>query len=248
MDRSALPTVMICGLPVLALSPSAVVEELLRRVDAGIGTRVVTLNVEMIARSRRDPIYSEWLQSADLIIPDGMPIVWAMRRKLRSSPKIERVTGVDLTFDLIRRSAPERIGIVGGREPVKALENMGVSEPGLATINSNELAADEPTFDSIGQEFQSSRLIFLALGVPKQDAFAVALRKRIPEAVLIPNGGSFELLAGIMPRAPRWMQLSGLEWLFRLCVEPRRLWRRYLVEYWSGVFALLRDRSTSLGR
>lgn len=243
MDQPTLPTVPICGLSVLALSPSEVADELVRRVEAGIGTRVVTLNVEMIARSRRDPTYAEWLRTADMLLPDGMPIVWAMRKKRRGDPRVTRVTGVDLTQEMIRRTRPERIGIIGGKDPRRALELLRIPGIDAVHINASRIEAGEEAFDLLGSEFAGARLIFLALGVPKQDVFAIALRSRIPGAVLIPNGGSFELLAGLTPRAPRWMQLSGLEWLFRLAVEPRRLWRRYLVEYWSGVIALLGDRS-----
>ncbi len=238
-----LRTVNICGLDVLALTPDEVLAELLRRIEAGVGTRVVTLNVEMIARARRDREYAQWLSSADLIIPDGMPIVWAMRKKLPKSVSLVRVTGVDLTQSLLLNVKSDWVGIIGGKDPMLALGRIGVTEPSRAIINSSILEPSEGQFDALAAEFAQCRLLFLALGVPKQDAFAVGLRSRLTAATFIPNGGSFELLAGLMPRAPRWMQLSGLEWFFRLCVEPRRLWRRYLVEYWSGVFSLLKNQS-----
>lgn len=241
MEAASLPTVLICGLRVLVLNSEEVLALIERMVETGQGARMVTLNVEMLARAQRDPQYAEWLRTADLIVPDGMPIVWASRRKLRRERRIQRVTGVDLTQALLRRVDPSKAGIIGGKEPRKALEAIGVENPEAIVIDNRKLDSTEADFDAVAEILQGRRLVFLALGVPKQDAFAVALRKRMPEAILIPNGGSFELLAGMIPRAPRWMQRSGMEWLFRLIIEPRRLWRRYLIEYWSGLTALMRD-------
>lgn len=235
------PTVSVCGLPILAVSYPDTVTELARRVREGIGTRVVTLNLEMIARSRRDPEYANRIRTADLILADGMPVVWAMKRKARTLP-IDRIAGVDLTADLLRAVDAQRVGIIGGENPRATLDKLRIPDADRIGINASRLAANDETIDAIACEMASRNLIFLALGVPKQDTFAMGLRLRMPQAVLIPNGGSFELLAGQKKRAPRWMQRLGGEWLFRLCVEPRRLWRRYLVEYWGGVVGILLDR------
>ncbi|MCC6687224.1 MAG: WecB/TagA/CpsF family glycosyltransferase [Fimbriimonadaceae bacterium] len=239
--ENSLRTVTVCGLPILAASYSDTVAELARRVRDGVGARVVTLNLEMIARSRRDSEYANWIRSADLILADGMPVVWAMKRRAGTLP-VERIAGVDLTADLLRVVEAERIGIIGGENPRATLDKLKIPGSDRIGINSSRLAATDDTIDAIAREMTGRSLIFLALGVPKQDIFAIGLRSRIPQAVLIPNGGSFELLAGQKKRAPQWMQRLGGEWLFRLCVEPRRLWRRYLVEYWGGVVGILLDR------
>lgn len=235
------PTVTVCGLKILAGSYPDTVNELARRVREGIGTRVVTLNLEMIARSRRDPEYANWIRTADLILADGMPVVWAMKRKARTLP-VDRIAGVDLTADLLRAVDAKRVGIIGGENPRATLDKLRIPDADCIGINASRLAANDETIDALAREMAGRSLIFLALGVPKQDIFAIELRSRMPQAVLIPNGGSFELLAGQKRRAPRWMQRLGGEWLFRLCVEPRRLWRRYLVEYWGGLVGILFDR------
>lgn len=240
MFRPEYPTISLCGLPLLALSPDEVLDEVLRRVDQGIGTRMVTLNVEGIARSRRDPQYAEWMRTANMIVPDGMPLVWAMN--LRRGKKVTRVTGVDLTASLLKRVDPNLIGIIGGKNPTVALERLDVPTGMRILVNASILVPQAEVFDDLARQFAGRKLIFIALGVPKQDIFATELQKRMPDAVIIPNGGTFEMLGGMVKRAPVWMQSAGLEWLYRLCIEPKRLWRRILVEYWGGVFALVRNR------
>ena len=84
-------------------------------------------------------------------------------------------------------------------------------------------------------------MVFIALGVPKQDRLAVELRRRMPHLVLLGIGGTFEILGPQGSRAPRWMQKGGLEWLYRLFREPGRLWRRYLINYPQGVWFLIKD-------
>lgn len=241
MDRVEHPSVNICGLPLLTLSPDEVTNEIVRRVEQGIGTRMVTLNVEGLARSRRDPTFAQWVRSADMIVPDGMPIVWAMNR--RRQQKVTRVTGVDLTADLLKRVDPNLIGIIGGKNPTVALEKLDAPDGLRVLVNASILSPAKEVFDDLAQQFAGRRLLFIALGMPKQDIFAMELQKRMPDTVIIPNGGTFEMLGGMVKRAPIWMQSVGLEWLFRLCIEPKRLWRRILVEYWGGIFALIRNRA-----
>jgi N-acetylglucosaminyldiphosphoundecaprenol N-acetyl-beta-D-mannosaminyltransferase len=240
MDRAEHPTTTICGLPILTLSPEEVTDEIVRRVEDGESTRMVTLNVESLAHSRRDPVYAEWMKTADIIVPDGMPIVWAVNSRGRR--KVTRVTGVDLTAELLKRVDPNLIGIIGGKNPTVALEKLDAPMGLRVLVNASILTPQKEVFDDLAREFAGRRLIFVALGMPKQDVFAVELQKRLPHAVIIPNGGTFEMLGGMVKRAPKWMQSVGLEWLFRLCHEPKRLWRRILVGYWGGIFTLLRNK------
>ncbi len=235
------PSVSICGFDILTLLPDEVLAEVLRRIESGEGARLTTFNVEMVSRSKRDAGYREIMQTSDLMVPDGMPIVWASQKRLGEAKTLERVTGVDLTKRLLETVPANRIAIIGGVDPAQTLQILDVPNRESIHVDNGMMKADEATYDRIAAEIGDRRLVFLALGVPKQDHFAVALRKRLPHAVLIPNGGSFELLGGMIPRAPAWMQNNGFEWLFRLTNNPKRLWRRYLVEYWPGVIALIKD-------
>ncbi len=240
-NLAELPRTMLCDLPVLALERDQVVELLRERVEAGLGTWVVTLNLEMVSRRERDPLYRELLNSADIHIPDGMPLVWASRRKKGAIPLPMRVTGSDVTGDLLRVVPPQFIAVVGGENPGKALETANIAEREKIFIDASYIKVDDESIKSLAHRLQGRRLIFLALGVPKQDQVAIELRKLLPEASFIGVGGSFELLGLQKIRAPLWMQNAGFEWLFRLISEPRRLWKRYLVESWTGGFALIND-------
>jgi len=153
----------------------------------------------------------------------------------------ERVTGVEITQELLKRVPAEQIAIVGGEDPMKTLEFMGVTGREKILVDNGRISLEPEAIQQRAKELAGRRLIFVALGVPKQDKLALALRELLPEATFIGVGGTFELLGGQKPRAPQWMQKSGLEWVFRVCAEPKRLWRRYFVEYWGGGFALLRD-------
>lgn len=204
---------------------------------------MVTLNLEMVSRGRLDPAYRELLKSADLFIADGMPLVWGSKMK-RGVPRIpERAAGADLTSDLIRLVPSEKIAIIGGKDPMQALLKLGIENPERAYIFNEKIDATPEAANAFAAELnqRGSQMIFVALGVPKQDRIAALLRERVEQGILVGVGGTFELIAGQLKRAPAWMRKAGFEWLFRLLQEPKRLAHRYLVVYWVGGFALAGD-------
>lgn len=237
------PTFDLCGFPVLATTYRGVIDAILERIQSGQGGWVVTINLEMISLSRRDPGYRQHLASADLRVADGMPIVWASHFKRGQPPVPERTAGIDLTIDLLHEIPTEKVAIIGGDDPIQGLQKIGLENPRAAFIYAGRVKFEPEFLDPLVNQIlaHDSKLIFVALGVPKQDHFVQAVRSRIPGAVFVGVGGTFELMAGIKKRAPRWMQYSGLEWFFRLAIEPRRLWYRYLVRYWSGFGLLVAD-------
>ena len=240
-DLAQLPHTTLCDISVLALNKEQVVELLRERVEAGQSTWVVTLNLEMVSRRERDPEYRKLLDSADVHLPDGMPLVWASRKKKGGTPLPGRVTGSDITADLLQVVPANFIAIVGGENPGKSLDTANVRDREKIFIDASYIKVDEQSIKSLAHRLHGRRLIFLALGVPKQDLVAQALKPYLPEASFIGVGGSFELLGKQKKRAPLWMQKSGFEWLYRLLNEPKRLWRRYLIESWTGGFALYND-------
>lgn len=235
-------TARIVGLNLSTASAQEIAESLVADARAGRGKWVVTLNLEMVSRAARDKTYAALLEGADMVIADGMPLVWASKRKRGCLPIQERVTGADLTKELIADAAGLRVLIVGGEKPRVALEKIGVDVSRVEIFDGAVETSDEH-IDKIADLAcgHGAQIVFLALGVPKQDKLAHALRQKCPSAVLIGVGGTFELIGGQKPRAPEWMQKRGMEWLFRLKSEPGRLWRRYLLLYPSGVRALLKD-------
>lgn len=204
---------------------------------------MVTLNLEMVSRGKLDPAYRDLLRTADLFIADGMPLVWGSKMK-RGVPRIpERAAGADLTSDLIRLVPSDKIAIIGGKDPMHALQKLGIENPEQAYIFNDRVEATPEAADAFASEInrRGSQMIFIALGVPKQDKVAALLRERVDQGVLVGVGGTFELIAGQLKRAPAWMRKAGFEWLFRLLQEPKRLAHRYLVVYWVGGFALAGD-------
>ncbi len=224
------------------------VEAVRRRAAGGAGGWLVTLNTEMLARMAHDPDYAALLAGADLCVADGMPLVWASRQQADPRRHIpERTTGVDLVDRLLSAAAPPPFAILGGRDPLATLaQRYPRARRACRYCYTGRVDGSETQAARFARELAARdvRLVFLALGVPKQDRLAAALRARLPQAVLIGVGGSFEILGPDGRRAPRWMQRSGLEWLYRFVREPGRLWRRYLVQYPAGIRYLLRHTST----
>ncbi len=236
----------ICGFPV----STADLHENLAIIDTfagnGKGGWVVTINTEMLAKCSREKDYASLLSKADFFTADGMPLIWASRRN-DQTPIKGRTTGVDMVEHFLHRDVIPNFAIIGGVDPEKtlkryprALESCKYLYTGKVDLSETQLNE----FVSILRE-RNIRYIFLALGVPKQDQLANKIRNLYPQAVLLGIGGTFEILSSNGGRAPQWMQKSGLEWLFRFLKEPRRLWKRYILNYPVGIIALIRDRQNN---
>lgn len=188
-----------------------------------------------VVAAMRDAELRRRVNSFEMITPDGQPVRWAMNF-LRSAGLRERVYGPQLMLEVCRRAAECDVGVyLYGATPevVERLRaNLAAQFPGL-----NICGAESPPFRPLTPEedaavverfnHSGAGVVFLGLGCPKQDHFAFEHRDRVA-AVQVCVGAAFDFHAGVKPMAPRWMQRRGLEWLFRLWCEPRRLWRRYL--------------------
>lgn len=174
------------------------------------------------------------MNEADLVTPDGMPLVWGL--KFLGCPDATRVYGPDLT-PLVLQMASENnlpVGLYGGSpEVLKRLQKViGERFPAVEVAFAlsppfRPLTADEDEEIVAAINRSGARILFIGLGTPKQDYWMAEHRGRV-KAVMLGVGAAFDFLAGAKPQAPRWMMKVGLEWLFRLATEPRRLWKRYL--------------------
>lgn len=191
--------------------------------------------------------YRDILDQADLVTPDGMPLVWMLRAL--GVPEASRVYGPDLTPLLLKAAADHGIpvGFYGGTQDVldRLKRRFQRELPRLQIVFMEAPPFREPTpqeaIDTIRSMQQSgARILFVGLGSPKQDLWMHHHRGRIP-AVMLGVGAAFDFLAGVKRQAPRWMMRAGLEWLFRLATEPRRLARRYLKHNPRFVFLALRQ-------
>jgi exopolysaccharide biosynthesis WecB/TagA/CpsF family protein len=198
---------------------------------------VVTCHaVHAVVTVSGDPNLRAKVNEFELVTPDGQPVRWAMNL-LHGVGLTERVYGPELTLRLCRAAADEGISIYlyGGTPTVidRLQENLLKLCPGLSIAG-----VDVPPFRPLTPEEDravverinrsGAGLVFIGLGCPKQDIFAAEHRDRI-RAVQVCVGAAFDFQAGAKRVAPAWMQRRGLEWLYRLCQEPRRLWKRYLV-------------------
>jgi N-acetylglucosaminyldiphosphoundecaprenol N-acetyl-beta-D-mannosaminyltransferase len=224
-----------CGVGIDAITLD---EATTRVLDLGAGRRGSTVhlaNAWSLACAVRDPAQRAALDAGDLVLPDGMPLVWVARRLGLDLP--DRVYGPDL-FDRVvdlGRERQIRHHLYGGTAEVVATvaERLRSRHPGAEVV-----AADAPPFralDAAGVEDAAARIravgadiVWLALGTPHQNQLAHRLSGRVPGA-LVGVGAAFDFLAGAKPQAPARLQHLGLEWAFRLATEPRRLARRYVV-------------------
>ena len=195
---------------------------------------VCAANVHMLMEAWDADDFLQVVNHADLVTPDGMPLVWLMR--LKGERGQMRVYGPDLMLHVLAAASSERvaIGFYGGAPDVLTtlVEQMRMRFPDLNIAFAYSPPYREMTEEEDGrivEQINASgvRVLFVGLGCPRQEIWMAAHRGRI-QSVMLGVGAAFDFHAGVKAQAPTWMQRSGLEWLFRLLTEPRRLWRRYL--------------------
>ncbi len=209
----------------------AIFEHLKKDVPGGY---VCAANVHMVTMAARDEKLRKVMGKAIFATPDGMPLVWLLRKT--GYQKAERITGTDLTLTLCESAARKGIsvGFYGGSvQTIKALQK-SISEkfPSLnvAFYESPPMLPLHPQTDPdvVNRLCRSgARIIFVGLGCPKQEFWMAAYTSQL-SAVLIGVGAAFDFIAGTSRRAPQWMQRFGLEWFHRLVMEPRKTWKRYV--------------------
>lgn len=215
---------------------------------SGKTNQIVTVNLDFVAISRHDEDFRDTLNEADLAVADGMPLVWVSR--LMGEPVPERLTGVELVDECCRVAMETQTSIflLGAAPGVaeQAAKNLTERFPGLRIAGMyappfGPLTVEEN--ERIIERINAARpdFLFVALGAPQQDVWIRANRDRLDVPVCMGVGCVFDLLAGDVSRAPGWMQRTGFEWLFRLIQEPRRLWRRYIVDDIPVLFWLLKQ-------
>jgi N-acetylglucosaminyldiphosphoundecaprenol N-acetyl-beta-D-mannosaminyltransferase len=194
---------------------------------------VCVASVHMVMESFDSEAFRQTVNGADLVTPDGRPLVWAL--KSLGVNGASQVRGTDLTTRVVERAARENvpIGLYGGTPEV--LETfVGVLRERYPEVR--VVCQIAPPFrpltpeedESVTREIVASgaRIVFVGIGCPKQEKWMLAHKGRIP-AVMLGVGAAFDFHAGRVRQAPRWMQVAGLEWVFRLMMDPRRLWKRY---------------------
>lgn len=199
---------------------------------------VVTPNVDHIVKLEKDKEFQEVYKEADLILTDGMPLIWIS--KMKKTPIKEKVSGSDLFPEVCKLAANKgyKVFLLGAAEGVaaKAAENLKEKYKGL-----NVVGTYSPSYGFEKKEDEIQEIIKMinevkpdvlavGLGAPKQEKFLYNYRKQLNVPVSLAIGASIDFEAGNIDRAPEWMQHSGLEWFYRLYKEPKRMFKRYLVD------------------
>jgi N-acetylglucosaminyldiphosphoundecaprenol N-acetyl-beta-D-mannosaminyltransferase len=225
---------LIVGMRVDASDYDDAAERVLGWARTGDSRYVCVGTVHMAMEANDDSSFREVVNGADLVTSDGMPLVWGLR--LLGVPGATRVYGPLLTPAVCRAAAREGIpvGFHGATWEVleRLMARVRTDHPGLRIAYAwsppfRPATEEEDERQAEAIAASGCRILFVGLGCPKQERWMAKMRGRIP-AVMIGVGAAFDFLAGTKRQAPRWMQAAGLEWVFRLAAEPRRLWRRYL--------------------
>ena len=235
------------GTPIDVVNFSDAVDAMLRWSAAGERRYVCACNVHSAVTARRHARLAASIAGADMVVADGAPVAWLMRKAGFASQ--ERVSGPDLMWRYFESAAPrgESIFLCGGKpdtlerlsarisDTFPGLRIAGTYSPPFRPLSPRE---DQALVDMINAS--GATTIWISLGCPKQELWMAEHRDSI-QSVLVGVGGAFALHAGQARRAPLWMQRHGLEWLHRMMCEPRRLWRRYLSTNTVFVFAAARQ-------
>lgn len=222
----------VVGIPISVTSYDDVIATLTNR-PADKATVVAVCNVHSVMSARRNPALREAIGAAEIATPDGVPIVWGLRATVRKEQ--QRVYGPDLMRKAfvddvgwkhyLYGSTPETLGQLQAKleEIAPAAEIVGSFSPPFRDMTPAESDEAMEAIRTSGAD-----VVWVGLGMPKQELWMHEIRPELPGVALLGVGAAFDFLAGTKKQAPAWMQKAGLEWLFRLIQEPRRLWRRYI--------------------
>lgn len=237
----------ILGLSVTTGKYQEFIEKIRLLSFSGKSSYVCVANVHMLVEAYKSETFSNVVNNANVITPDGMPLVWALR--LLHNHKQDRVAGMDLLPDLLLLAQANKIPVYfyGGTEDFIAKTSVfltksypsllvaGLYSPPFRSLTENEQSEVITTINN-----SNAKMVFVILGCPKQEKWMASMKGKI-NACMIGIGGALPVLIGMQKRAPLWMQKSGLEWLFRFFQEPSRLAKRYAVTNTIFLWLLLKS-------
>lgn len=245
----------VIGLPLACTDYAGAIEWVLSQAFASTRTVAVeAANTHVASLARHDPGFRESIQRFDLIVPDGMPLVWSLNRQLGDGQKLkDRVYGPTLMSETLRATDGQpgfRHFLLGGRTSTleRLVDRFADEFPGTEIAGAHsppfgEWPDDE--FERICEKIRDSRanLIWVGLGCPKQEHWIARHKDRLPSGVYFGIGAAFAFHAGEVSQAPAFFQKNGLEWAYRLAAEPRRLFKRYVVHNSLFLFYSLLDHA-----
>jgi N-acetylglucosaminyldiphosphoundecaprenol N-acetyl-beta-D-mannosaminyltransferase len=235
-EAAEIPTRDILGTPVAMTDYRGAIEAMDRMVESRERGYVCAVAVHALTVGHDDPQMGEALKAAALVLPDGMPVVWAAN--LLGAKLDDRVYGPELMLRYNDRCAERghRVWLYGGRDQgslVQLALNLRKRHPGINIVGGysppfRPMTAEEE--DALVEQINEARpdVLWVGIGVPKQEKWMARMRERLDVPVMCAVGAAFDFHAGRISQAPNWMQERGLEWTYRIAQEPRRLLPRYL--------------------
>lgn len=237
--------VRLCGVSLDPLTMPEVVASVEHCLDAGNALAIGVVNVAKIVNMQSDARLRESVETSDLLLADGTPLVWLSR--LKGTPLPERVAGIDLMFELfgLAHRRGFRVYLLGAEKSTldRVVEMVRQQYPRMVVAGHRDgffLAGQER---EVAQAIRNSKpdMLFVAMTSPKKEIFMKQWGPLMAVPVCHGVGGSFDVMAGVTRRAPHWMQRAGLEWFYRVLQEPRRMWKRYLITNTKFLGLVLRD-------
>jgi N-acetylglucosaminyldiphosphoundecaprenol N-acetyl-beta-D-mannosaminyltransferase len=212
---------------------------------------VITLNAALLCMMRSDEELRTACRGGDLIVADGVPVVWVS--KLAGVPLPERVAGVDLTVKLLAEGASRGLSVyfLGAKPAVirSLVEYCRRTHPGLNVVGFRDGYFKPADHEDIVAEIRrlAPDMLFVGMPSPFKEAWCQRHRETLGVPVIVGVGGTFDVLTGYVRRAPRWLQSIGMEWWWRLAMEPKKMWRRYLRTntdfLWQAACEIVRRRT-----
>jgi len=248
-------TIKILGTRIDLETYKSAIEKIEARINSRYSNTYVTLTcVDSLVNGYKSPLFRDICNNSFLSLPDGLPLVWVARSKGINKIKMN-TRGTDLMYKFFENTSQKqyRHFLYGGKDGIaeelkKTLETkfQGVQIVGTYCPPFRKLTEEEDR--EICQIIESSKadIVWVGLGAPKQEYWMYEHRNKLNVSMMIGVGAAFDFLSGNKKEAPRWMKRIGLEWLFRLMSEPRRLWRRYLVGNSMFVYWLIKEKFKTL--
>jgi N-acetylglucosaminyldiphosphoundecaprenol N-acetyl-beta-D-mannosaminyltransferase len=240
--------IKVLGSPMDAGTMAETVEFIDNRISQRQFTQHVVVNVAKLVNMVKDKFLRVSVVNCDIINIDGMGVVWGARFLGHKIP--ERVAGVDLFLQLIKLSAEREypVFLLGAKDEIvqETARKLRAEHPGLKIVGAHHgyfWDDEKKMVDNIRNS--GARLLFVAITSPKKEIFINSWQHQLGVDFVMGVGGTFDVVAGKVKRAPEWMQKFGMEWLYRVIQEPRRMWKRYLVTNSKFLIMLIREKILS---
>jgi N-acetylglucosaminyldiphosphoundecaprenol N-acetyl-beta-D-mannosaminyltransferase len=238
--------ISICNIPVDAFTMQETIDLIDKAIAENRAIHHVVINAAKVVNAQKDEALRESIVNCDIINADGQAIVWASR--FLNTPLPERVAGIDVMENLVKLAAQKkyRIFFLGAKEQVvKDVVEVYTKMYGADVIagyrNGYFTKEDEET---VAKQIAGSgaNILFVAMSSPKKEIFLNTYKNLIQTPFIMGVGGSFDVVSGLVKRAPRWMQRWGMEWFYRVMQEPRRMWKRYLFGNSEFIYLIMKEK------